>query len=59
MAELHFTSWLREIVPDGPLSAAGALRDFAAARRVNVGVGGGPASGAAADRTGFTGTVPG
>jgi molybdopterin synthase sulfur carrier subunit len=24
MAELHFTSWLRELVPDGPLEAAGA-----------------------------------
>ena len=24
MAEIHFTSWLREVVPDGPLSAAGA-----------------------------------
>jgi hypothetical protein len=24
MAELHFTSWLRELVPDGPLRADGA-----------------------------------
>lgn len=24
MAEIHFTSWLREVVPDGPLSADGA-----------------------------------
>jgi hypothetical protein len=24
MAQLHFTSWLRELVPDGPLDAAGA-----------------------------------
>lgn len=24
MAELHFTSWLREVVPDGPLRADGA-----------------------------------
>jgi len=24
MAELHFTSWLREVVPDGPLNAVGA-----------------------------------
>ncbi len=24
MAELHFTSWLREVVPDGPLQADGA-----------------------------------
>jgi hypothetical protein len=24
MAELHFTSWLREVVPDGPLEAKGA-----------------------------------
>jgi hypothetical protein len=24
MAQVHFTSWLREIVPDGPLSADGA-----------------------------------
>jgi hypothetical protein len=24
MAELHFTSWLREVVPDGPLEATGA-----------------------------------
>jgi len=23
MAELHFTSWLRELVPDGPLQAEG------------------------------------
>ncbi|MGH7154411.1 MAG: hypothetical protein ACREF3_10845 [Acetobacteraceae bacterium] len=23
MAELHFTSWLREVVPDAPLQAAG------------------------------------
>jgi sulfur-carrier protein len=23
MAELHFTSWLREVVPDGPLQADG------------------------------------
>lgn len=23
MAELHFTSWLREIVPNGPLTASG------------------------------------
>lgn len=23
MAELHFTSWLREVVPDGPLRAEG------------------------------------
>jgi hypothetical protein len=23
MAELHFTSWLRELVPDAPLQAAG------------------------------------
>ncbi len=23
MAELHFTSWLREIVPNGPLTAGG------------------------------------
>lgn len=24
MAQVHFTSWLREIVPDGPLNADGA-----------------------------------
>jgi len=24
MAELHFTSWLREVVPDGPVKAQGA-----------------------------------
>ena len=24
MAELHFTSWLREVVPNGPLRAEGA-----------------------------------
>ena len=24
MAEVHFTSWLRELVPDGPLQASGA-----------------------------------
>ena len=24
MAQVHFTSWLREIVPDGPVSADGA-----------------------------------
>ena len=24
MAEVHFTSWLRQIVPDGPLQAGGA-----------------------------------
>jgi hypothetical protein len=24
MAHLHFTSWLREVVPDGPLQAEGA-----------------------------------
>lgn len=24
MAEVHFTSWLRELVPDGPLKASGA-----------------------------------
>ena len=24
MAQVHFTSWLRELVPDGPLSADGA-----------------------------------
>lgn len=24
MAEVHFTSWLRELVPDGPLTASGA-----------------------------------
>ena len=23
MAQLHFTSWLRELVPNGPLTAAG------------------------------------
>ena len=23
MAEVHFTSWLRELVPEGPLEAAG------------------------------------
>jgi molybdopterin synthase sulfur carrier subunit len=23
MAHIHFTSWLRELVPDGPLQAAG------------------------------------
>ena len=23
MAELHFTSWLREVVPDAPLTASG------------------------------------
>ena len=23
MAEVHFTSWLRELVPDGPLTAPG------------------------------------
>ena len=23
MAQLHFTSWLREVVPDGPLQAEG------------------------------------
>jgi molybdopterin synthase sulfur carrier subunit len=36
MAEVHFTSWLREIVPNAPLSAAGgtvgeALADLLAA----------------------------
>jgi hypothetical protein len=24
MAQLHFTSWLREVVPDGPVEAGGA-----------------------------------
>jgi sulfur-carrier protein len=24
MAEIHFTSWLRDLVPDGPLDAKGA-----------------------------------
>ena len=24
MAQVHFTSWLRQVVPDGPLQAAGA-----------------------------------
>jgi sulfur-carrier protein len=24
MAEIHFTSWLRQVVPDGPLQAVGA-----------------------------------
>jgi hypothetical protein len=24
MAEVHFTSWLREVVPDGPVQAEGA-----------------------------------
>jgi hypothetical protein len=24
MAQLHFTSWLKELVPDGPLQAEGA-----------------------------------
>jgi molybdopterin synthase sulfur carrier subunit len=24
LAEVHFTSWLRELVPDGPLTAQGA-----------------------------------
>jgi molybdopterin synthase sulfur carrier subunit len=24
MAQLHFTAWLRELVPDGPLQAEGA-----------------------------------
>ena len=24
MAQVHFTSWLRELVPDGPLEAKGA-----------------------------------
>jgi len=24
MAEVHFTSWLRQVVPDGPLQATGA-----------------------------------
>jgi hypothetical protein len=24
MAEVHFTAWLRELVPDGPLHANGA-----------------------------------
>ena len=24
MAEVHFTSWLRQVVPDGPLQARGA-----------------------------------
>ncbi len=24
MAEIHFTSWLRALVPDGPVAAAGA-----------------------------------
>jgi len=24
MAQVHFTSWLRQIVPDGPLQATGA-----------------------------------
>jgi molybdopterin synthase sulfur carrier subunit len=23
MAQLHFTSWLRQVVPDGPIEAAG------------------------------------
>jgi hypothetical protein len=37
MAEVHFTSWLRELVPDGPLTAEGttvgaALEDVFAAR---------------------------
>jgi hypothetical protein len=24
MAQVHFTSWLRELVPDGPMSVSGA-----------------------------------
>jgi molybdopterin synthase sulfur carrier subunit len=37
MAEVHFTSWLRELVPDGPLTAQGttvgaALEDVFATR---------------------------
>jgi sulfur-carrier protein len=24
MAEVHFTSWLRELVPDGPVASSGA-----------------------------------
>jgi molybdopterin synthase sulfur carrier subunit len=24
MAQIHFTSWLRQVVPDGPLQATGA-----------------------------------
>jgi molybdopterin synthase sulfur carrier subunit len=37
MAEVHFTSWLRELVPDGPLTARGgtvgdALAEVFAAR---------------------------
>ena len=37
MAEVHFTSWLRELVPDGPLTAGGgtvgdALAEVFAAR---------------------------
>jgi molybdopterin synthase sulfur carrier subunit len=37
MAEVHFTSWLRELVPDGPLTVEGttvcaALEDVFAAR---------------------------
>lgn len=40
MAQVHFTSWLREVVPDGPLNADGAtvgdVLDVVFAQRPNV-----------------------
>jgi hypothetical protein len=35
MAQLHFTSWLRELVPDGPLEAQGATVGDALAELFN------------------------
>ena len=35
MAQLHFTSWLRELVPDGPLEAPGATVGDALAELFN------------------------
>ena len=35
MAQLHFTSWLRELVPDGPLQASGATVGDALAELFN------------------------
>lgn len=35
IAQLHFTSWLRELVPDGPLQASGATVGDALAELFN------------------------
>ena len=35
MAELHFTSWLRELVPNGPLTAGGDTVGAALRRSVH------------------------